>query len=124
MKVVDVIKYGARVKQNVFTDKLRKTECLCLNCKYFPCEISQKFYDLCVKHNTAIMMTRCPDFEPKEKEAPTKRDWLYAFVMFLLTLATGLSLAYSIIFNNLRALGAGAIFFLLFYLVFRRYKNK
>ena len=66
-KIREVVKYGVKVKQNVYTDELRKTECLCLNCKHFPCDISQKFYNLCVKYNTAIMMTRCPNFEPKEE---------------------------------------------------------
>ena len=62
--------YGKEVWVNPTTESLRKEECLCLNCaKLKPgpenCRIAQSFYEICVKENIALAVTRCPIFAPK-----------------------------------------------------------
>ena len=58
--------HGVKVWVNKTTEAIRKKECLCLNCgKLKPgqtdnCPTAQAFYELCVKNNTALMVTRCP----------------------------------------------------------------
>jgi hypothetical protein len=66
MKYKKVIKYGHEVIQNSVTDKIRKTECMCLNCKDLDvCNIAHEMYELCKEFNCAVMMTRCKYFEEK-----------------------------------------------------------
>lgn len=67
-QVAVVEKYGEEVWQHVEMDKLRATQCLCLNCKLLgECAVAQAFYVLCVKNNVALAVTRCPTFVQKEE---------------------------------------------------------
>lgn len=51
---------------NIMMDELRKTECLCLNCKDIKdCEIASKLYGICVNNDIATMITRCKIFTLK-----------------------------------------------------------
>ena len=58
--------HGANVFVNKTTESIRYEECLCLNCGRLKpgesdnCPIAQAFYDICVKENVALMVTRCP----------------------------------------------------------------
>lgn len=64
--------YGQEVWVNPMTEPLRKNECLCLNCgnlkpgKEDNCRIAQAFYEICVKENIALIVTRCPIWVNKE----------------------------------------------------------
>lgn len=61
------IHYSANVWTNTCTDKLRKTECLCFNCKAIKeCPISKELYYICKNNDLALMMTRCKNFESEE----------------------------------------------------------
>ena len=63
MKIKTVKKYGFTCKENEEMDKLRKTECLCLNCRMIGnCDIAKKFYHICVENGNALMVTRCQYF--------------------------------------------------------------
>lgn len=59
-------KYGVKVYANPTTEALRPLECLCLNCnkqKNDPkenCEVAFKLFNICVEHNIALAVTRCP----------------------------------------------------------------
>jgi hypothetical protein len=56
--------YGVEVWENVITDKVRKTKCLCFNCrKLGKCDIANHLYQFCKKNNIALMMTRCKEFD-------------------------------------------------------------
>jgi len=53
---------------NIEMDELRRKECLCLNCErtknvveipYSPCPVAKQIYELCVKNDMAIAITRC-----------------------------------------------------------------
>jgi hypothetical protein len=52
-------------------ETLRPKECLCMNCKKLKpnqadnCRIAQRLYGICVKENTALAVTRCPEFLSK-----------------------------------------------------------
>jgi hypothetical protein len=59
--------YGVNVWTNKEMDELRKTECLCFNCDVGYCKIANGFYNDCKFNNTAIMITRCPNFIQKCK---------------------------------------------------------
>ena len=54
-------------------DLQRQQCCLCFSCDRMKpgdpehCEAAQKFYQVCVDYNCAFIMTRCRDWEPKEK---------------------------------------------------------
>lgn len=59
-----VNKYGAEVWSNDKTDKIRKQECMCLNCKALPsCATTKELYSICKNKNLALMVTRCKDFD-------------------------------------------------------------
>lgn len=63
-------KYGKMVWTNEMMDELRKKECLCLNCgnlKPDPdnCSIAQALYQISVKENVAMAITRCPVWKSK-----------------------------------------------------------
>jgi len=57
--------FGKEVWVNPTTESLRKQECLCLNCERLKpgkpdnCPVAQAFYEICVKENIALMVTRC-----------------------------------------------------------------
>ena len=62
--------YGVGVWVNPITEALRKTECLCLNCKNLKpgpdnCAIAQALYQICVQENVALVVTRCPVWKSK-----------------------------------------------------------
>lgn len=63
--------YGQEVWVNPTTESIRKEECLCLNCGNLKpgqpdnCPIAQSFYEICVKKNVAMAITRCPIWKPK-----------------------------------------------------------
>lgn len=49
-------------------EKLRKTDCLCLNCvKMDRCPIAKKLFGLCVRHNLALGVSRCRVFRQKDE---------------------------------------------------------
>lgn len=56
---------------NPTTEALRKEECLCLNCgnmkpgKPDHCYIANQLYQISVKENIAMTITRCPIWKPK-----------------------------------------------------------
>ena len=63
LEVRGVERYGAQVMENTFMDKLRKEQCLCLNCKKMSdCETAKVLYYVCKKSNLAMAITRCPDW--------------------------------------------------------------
>ena len=52
--------YSTLVYVNTMTESLRRSECLCLNCESMKsCEYAKAFYELCIKGNIALMVTRC-----------------------------------------------------------------
>ena len=63
--------YGHEVWVNPTTEALRKSECLCLNCGNLKpgqpdhCPIAQSLYEICVKKNIAMAITRCPVWKNK-----------------------------------------------------------
>lgn len=65
------VHYGHEVYVNPTTESLRRAECLCLNCSNLKpgqpdnCHIAQAFYQVCVKENVALAVTRCPLWKPK-----------------------------------------------------------
>jgi len=64
MKTEKVEKYGKEVFSNVEMDKLRKTECLCLNCGDMKdCLTAKALYYVCKNSDVAMMITRCPLFK-------------------------------------------------------------
>ena len=73
--------YGANVWTNNDTDSIRRKECLCYNCKLLDlsrpdsdnCPMAGMLYHFCRTTNLAVMVTRCPAFEPKveAEKAPT-----------------------------------------------------
>ncbi len=63
MKVNKEVHYNQSVSVNVEMDKLRKTECLCLNCGNLPaCNKAEDLYKICIDHDMAMMITRCKSF--------------------------------------------------------------
>ena len=66
-KAEQVEKYNVLVWQHPEMDVLRKTQCLCLNCKIMKtCKIAKSGYRLCRKYNVAFAMTRCPVFKRQD----------------------------------------------------------
>jgi len=60
---VQIIKYGKKVWASSEIEKLRKTNCLCLNCiDMKECELAQKLYKICCEEDMALAVTRCPNF--------------------------------------------------------------
>lgn len=63
-------KYGAIVKTNVYTDRMRRDECMCLYCANLKpgqtdnCPAAQKMYNIAVEYDCAMMMTRCKNYRP------------------------------------------------------------
>ena len=71
-KPVQETHYNHTVWVNKTTESLRREECLCLNCENLKpnqpdnCHIAQAFYQICVKENVAMTITRCPLFKEKK----------------------------------------------------------
>lgn len=65
MRRVD--KYGVMVWVDEKMDELRRERCLCLNCASMEaCSVAARFYAICRAHNTALAVTRCPDWKEKD----------------------------------------------------------
>ncbi len=58
--------YGTDVWTNKYMDELRRTECLCLNCKYIGCQTSRTLYEFCKENDLALAVTRCPGWEDRQ----------------------------------------------------------
>lgn len=77
------IHYETPVWVNPTTEKIRKEECLCLNCtKLQPgtvnnCRIAQKLYGVCLAEKTALIITRCPEYQPKTLVSETETQHIY-----------------------------------------------
>lgn len=56
--------HGRAVWVNTLTEPIRRTECLCLNCKnlHDKCAIAVEGYRLATLTDIAFMVTRCPKF--------------------------------------------------------------
>lgn len=62
--VVELVKYGVRVKVDPETEALRPTHCLCLRCaRLVRCAAAHDGLHICRRYHIAYMVTRCPDFE-------------------------------------------------------------
>lgn len=47
-------------------EEIRRAKCMCFNCKNTSnCSAAKEFYEICVKHDCAFIMTRCKRFETK-----------------------------------------------------------
>jgi len=59
--------YGLEVWVDLETEALRKEQCLCLRCENLGsnCTAADEFLALCITHGTALLMTRCPRWEPR-----------------------------------------------------------
>ena len=71
-KIVQEEHYGEDVWVNKDTEPLRHNNCLCLQCAKLrfssgDCPYAQGFYENCRRGNIALMVTRCRDWQPKEK---------------------------------------------------------
>ena len=66
---VQEVHFEKPVWVNLLTERLRPTECLCLNCQRLldipKCEIANRLYKVCVEDNVAMAITRCPVWKPK-----------------------------------------------------------
>jgi hypothetical protein len=63
-----VTRYGEEVWSNEVMDMLRRSECLCFNCKDLPtCPIATLLFSVCRENNLAVMVTRCPKFNLQEE---------------------------------------------------------
>lgn len=63
MEVTKVRKYDRDVWQNEKMDNLRRTECLCTNCRFIKiCDWASELFGICKDHDLALAMTRCPDW--------------------------------------------------------------
>ncbi|MCL5018295.1 MAG: hypothetical protein M1416_00815 [Candidatus Pacearchaeota archaeon] len=54
------------IYSNTEMDEMRRKECLCVNCDrkndkipYSSCPVAKKIYDICVKHDMAMAITKC-----------------------------------------------------------------
>ena len=67
-RVVLEEKYGTEVWTHPDMDRLRKEQCLCLNCRFMRpshtdhCKIAAAGYALCQLTDIAFAVTRCPKF--------------------------------------------------------------
>jgi hypothetical protein len=66
--------FGVDVHVNPLMEALRPDQCLCLNCGRLDlnpadnCKNAQALYELCVKNNLAMAVTRCPNWIQKVNE--------------------------------------------------------
>lgn len=65
-------RYGVMVWVNPTTEAVRKTECLCFNCKHMNpgkaghCLKAQALFGVCIEGDIALAVTRCSTWNPKE----------------------------------------------------------
>lgn len=69
--------YGKKVWVSPVVETLRRSECLCYNCKKLEpgqdetnCPIAGALYNICKMEDVALTVTRCPVFE--RRESPPK----------------------------------------------------
>ena len=68
---VKAIFFGKEVFVHPMMEKLRESECLCLNCSSLKpakpdnCHIAQSLYEICLRENVALAITRCPLWRSK-----------------------------------------------------------
>ena len=56
--------YGETVTVSVEIERMRKDNCLCLQCLNIKgCPYAKKFYDVCKVGGIALAVTRCREFE-------------------------------------------------------------
>ncbi|HTP56683.1 MAG TPA: hypothetical protein VMJ72_00175 [Candidatus Paceibacterota bacterium] len=71
---IKAVHYDKSVWVNPTTEAMRRSECLCLNCRNMKpgaadhCSIAQKLYAVCMADNVAMIITRCPLWAPKPPE--------------------------------------------------------
>ncbi|NQU83589.1 MAG: hypothetical protein HQ536_02665 [Parcubacteria group bacterium] len=59
--------YGADVWVSPTVEKLRREECLCLNCgRVGSCVAALDLYAICKSNNLALAVTRCPKWKEKK----------------------------------------------------------
>lgn len=66
-KIVEVEKYGAKVKANTLLEAFREDECLCMSCDNGPygpneCPVAGDLYNICKQFNLAVAVCRCPSY--------------------------------------------------------------
>ena len=70
---VKVERYGKTVWETSKMDSIRKENCMCHHCNRMRpdapdhCQIAQSFYEICLTHGNAFILTRCDSWEPKEE---------------------------------------------------------
>ena len=61
--------YGEEVWVSPEAERIRKSDCLCLNCHRIDqmpkCTIAKKLFFVCVGNDLALAVTRCPRWRPK-----------------------------------------------------------
>lgn len=63
MVVVQEEHYGALVWVNPYTEKLRKSECLCLHCNsLLECPTAKTLLEICKTNDMAMCITRCKNW--------------------------------------------------------------
>ena len=73
-KPVKSIFFGKPVWVNLFMESFRQRECLCFSCVNLRpnmsdnCQIAQSFYEICVKEDVALAVTRCPLWRSKDSQ--------------------------------------------------------
>lgn len=67
MKPIKEIHYDTEVWVSPEIEKLRRTDCLCLNCKHMGvCLLARAFYQRCKQYDIALAVTRCPGWVSHE----------------------------------------------------------
>ena len=62
------VHHGRAVWTDVAMDALRRERCLCLRCSFAQCRTRKRLYDICVQHDRALAVTRCPDFTEEVRD--------------------------------------------------------
>jgi hypothetical protein len=58
--------FGKVVHVSTELERLRETDCLCLNCRAMgSCPIAKTLYQICKRENLALGVSRCPIFQRK-----------------------------------------------------------
>ena len=62
--------YDRDVWTNELMDELRRSECLCMSCKFrsTSCLSADLLFDLCAERSLAVMVTRCPFWQDQGGE--------------------------------------------------------
>ena len=71
----DLLETSGAIAQRLHLSRaeyIRRAECLCLNCGNLKpgqpdnCQIAQALFEVCVRENVALAVTRCPIWKTKE----------------------------------------------------------